>query len=134
MGAGLALTACTGSPENPGDSTGPPSSAGGQSPTGETPSAPANPPSVLDGEFLRDATCAADDSGSWSFEADLVNDQDHARTFTVALAVTVGMEVKGHDMIVQEVPANSEEHVSRNYFAQTDDKNAVCEPVVSAEG
>lgn len=86
------------------------------------------------GEFLRNIKCAADNTGSWSFAADLINDQPHSRTFTVAIAVTVGMQVKGHDLVVQAVPANGEARITRNYFAQADDKDAVCEPVVSVEG
>lgn len=135
VGTGLALTACTGSPGGAGTPTSPPSAGGVQgSPTAAPSSSASKPPAAQDTELLRDIKCAADDTGSWSFDAYLVNDQDQTRTFTVAIAVTVGMEVKGHDLVVHEVPGNSEAHITRNYFAQADDKDAVCEPVVSAEG
>lgn len=134
VGSGLALTACTGSPEGDAESTSPPPVSSKPSPsTGpESPKAPSLPAEA--GEFLRDVECAPDDTGSWSFDGRLVNDQAEAKTFTIAIAVTVSKQVLGHDLVTQEVPGKSDVRVSRNYFAQTTEKDAVCEPVVSVEG
>ena len=135
LGTGLALTACSGAPTDEGQTSNPTSAASEQSP-GDSPAAAAPTPATAPGNasLLRDAKCTADESGAWSFDAYLVNDDKQERTFTVALAVTIGKEVKGHDMVIQKVPGKGEFHVTRNYFAQSADAGAVCEPVVSVEG
>lgn len=137
LGTGLALTACTGSASGEDETANPPT-ATEQGPEGDKPTTPAATPApaptVPGTAYLRDVKCAADESGAWSFDGYLVNDQAQQRTFTIAIAVTVGMEVKGHDMVIQEVPGKGEFHVTRNFFAQAADEGAVCEPVVSVEG
>lgn len=138
LGAGLAVTACTASPEDGGDTSKPPAATpqdttAGPLPTASGEAGPAAPGEAGSGA-LRDVTCTADSSGAWSFSGLLVNEQNRARTFTIAIAVTVGPDVKGHDIVTQEVPANGQFHVARNYFAQTAEQGAVCEPVVSVEG
>lgn len=133
-GTALALTACTGSPDGVAESTSPPPASSKPSPPAG-PESPKAPSLVAEaGEFLRDVKCEPDHTGSWSFDGLLVNDQDEAKTFTIAIAVTVGMQVIGHDLVTQEVPGNGDVRVSRNYFAQTTEKDAVCETVVSVEG
>ena len=135
LGTGLALTACSGAPKGEGQPSNPTPAASEQNPgAGETESAPTPDTAPGNASLLRDAKCTADESGAWSFDAYLVNDDKQERTFTVALAVTIGKEVKGHDMVIQKVPGKGEFHVTRNYFAQSDDADAVCEPVVSVEG
>ncbi|AIY01258.1 hypothetical protein ART_1659 [Arthrobacter sp. PAMC 25486] len=136
LGTGLALTACTGVPDSGVESSNPPPATSEQPQPGDKPTAaePTLSPAPGREMLLRDVKCTADESGSWSFDGYLVNDQEQQRTFTIAIAVTVGMEVKGHDMVIQEVPGKGEFHVTRNYFAQAADEGAVCEPVVSVEG
>ena len=133
LGVALALTACTGAPDSGSETPNTPVESSAP-PTAPQPSTGVKPAPSPVHELIRDVRCAADETGSWSFEGHLVNDQDNQRTFTIAIAVTVGPEVKGHDLVVQEVPGKSEFHVTRNYFAQTQEADAVCEPVVSVEG
>jgi len=138
LGTGLFLTACTGIPDGGGDTPKTPAATHQDATAAAPPTASGEAGSTAPGEAgsgaLRDVTCTADSSGAWSFNGLLVNEQDRARTFTIAIAVTVGPDVKGHDIVTQEVPANGEFHVTRNYFAQTAEQGAVCEPVVSVEG
>lgn len=83
---------------------------------------------------MTDVNCTKDSNGSWSFHGVLNNGSDKARTFTVAIAVTVGSSTKGHAMITQEVPAKSTFDVIAKDFATAADEGAVCEPVTSVEG
>lgn len=82
---------------------------------------------------LQKHTCSADADGSWTFKGTLVNASEKARTYTVAVAVTVGAAVQGHTLITKTVPAGKSAEVSAGNFAKTTGSAGQCEPVVSAK-
>lgn len=135
----LALSGCTSAGDDPGETAGvsPPASAsegtgtsGGGAPTEGAPP-PASPSNAAANEDLVEVKCTKDSGGSWSFEGDLKNSSASLKTYTVAIAVTVGTAVKGHALLTQEVQADSIQHVSAPDFAVANDAGAVCEPVAS---
>ncbi len=82
---------------------------------------------------LRDQSCTAGANGSWTFKGTLVNSTGTAKTYTVAVAVTVGAAVQGHALMTETVQAGKSADVSAKDFAHTAGGAGVCEPVVSAE-
>lgn len=82
---------------------------------------------------LQKHTCSAGADGSWTFKGTLVNASEKARTYTVAVAVTVGAAVQGHTLITKTVPAGKSAEVSAGNFAKTTGSAGQCEPVVSAK-
>jgi hypothetical protein len=84
-------------------------------------------------DALQKHTCAAGPDGSWTFKGTLVNTSDKAKTYTVAVAVTVGAAVQGHTLITKTVQAGKSAEVSAENFAKTTGQQGTCEPVVSAE-
>jgi len=84
-------------------------------------------------DALRNQSCTAAADGSWTFKGTLVNGTGSAKTYTVAIAVTVGAALQGHALITQTVqPGMSADVLARN-FARTTGGAGTCEPVVSAE-
>ncbi|WP_440157755.1 hypothetical protein [Arthrobacter sp. SAFR-014] len=84
-------------------------------------------------DALQAHTCAAGADGQWTFKGTLVNSSDKAKTYTVAIAVTVGAAVQGHTLITETVPAGKSAEVSAENFAKTTGQGGTCEPVVSVE-
>ena len=82
---------------------------------------------------LQKHTCTATADGSWTFKGTLVNSADKAKTYTVAVAVTVGAAVQGHALITETVQPGKSADVSAENFAKTTGKEGQCEPVVSVE-
>ena len=82
---------------------------------------------------LQDHTCTAGTDGSWTFKGTLVNTSGQAKTYTVAVAVTVGAAVQGHALITETVQAGKSAEVSAENFAKTTGSAGQCEPVVSAK-
>lgn len=143
----LALSGCTSAGDGPVETAGesPPTSTSVESgtlradtPTADTPTeAPppsATPSNAAANEDLVDVKCTKDSDGSWSFEGALKNPSTSPKTYTVAIAVTVGTAVKGHALLTQEVQADSVQHVAAPDFAVANDAGAVCEPVTSVGG
>ena len=145
----LAVAGCSGGgsgPAGPGTSqTAPaPSATTGSTEGSETPlipppptTAPSLPTDVSTTlnaiKDLQEHTCTAGADGSWSFTGNLVNTSDMAKTYTVAVAVTVGAAVQGHTLITETVPAGKSAEVSAKNFAKTTGSTGQCEPVVSAK-
>lgn len=145
----LAVAGCSGGgsgPAGPGasesapvSSTTPGSTAASETPL--VPPPPTDPPSLPTDvsttlnaiKDLRDHTCTAGAGGSWSFKGNLVNTSDKAKTYTVAVAVTIGAAVQGHALITETVPAGKSAEVSAENFAKTTGSAGQCEPVVSAK-
>ena len=69
----------------------------------------------------------------WTFKGTLVNSSGKAKTYTVAIAVTVGAAVQGHTLITETVQAGKSAEVSAENFAKTTGQAGTCEPVVSVE-
>jgi hypothetical protein len=84
-------------------------------------------------DALQEHTCAASADGQWTFKGTLVNSSDKAKTYTVAIAVTVGAAVQGHTLITETVQAGKSAQVSAENFAKTTGQAGTCEPVVSVE-
>lgn len=139
--AALALSGClspgSGHGAKDSTSTGPAEVAGGSS--APAPSAKATPATGQSSDGLASGDllgikCTKDSTGSWSFEGDVKNSSTRQKTFTVAVAVTVGSAVKGHALLTQTVAAGSLEHVAAPDFAESNDPAAACEPVASVVG
>jgi len=84
-------------------------------------------------DALQEHTCTAGPDGQWTFKGTLVNSSDKAKTYTVAIAVTVGAAVQGHTLITETVQAGKSAEVSARNFAKTTGQAGTCEPVVSVE-
>ena len=84
-------------------------------------------------DALQEHTCAAGADGQWTFRGTLVNSSDKAKTYTVAIAVTVGAAVQGHTLITETIQAGKSAEVSAENFAKTTGQAGTCEPVVSVE-
>ncbi|NYD77190.1 hypothetical protein [Arthrobacter cupressi] len=82
---------------------------------------------------MRNQSCTAASDGSWTFKGTLVNDTGVAKTYTVAVAVTIGAAVQGHALITETVQPGKSADVSAKDFAHTTGQAGSCEPVVSAE-
>jgi hypothetical protein len=85
-------------------------------------------------DALQEHTCAAGADGQWTFKGTLVNSSDKAKTYTVAIAVTVGAAVQGHTLITETVQPGKSAEISAENFAKTTGQAGTCEPVVSVEG
>lgn len=104
------------------------------SPPTTAPSLPTDVSTSLNAiDALQEHTCAAGPDGQWSFKGTLVNSSDKAKTYTVAIAVTVGAAVQGHTLITETVQAGKSAEVSAKNFARTTGQTGTCEPVVSVE-
>jgi hypothetical protein len=84
-------------------------------------------------DALRNPSCSAGADGSWTFKGTLVNATGSAKTYTVAVAVTIGAAVQGHALITETVQAGKSAEVLAKDFARTTGRAGTCEPVVSAE-
>ncbi|KRE47658.1 hypothetical protein ASG92_10570 [Arthrobacter sp. Soil736] len=84
-------------------------------------------------DALQKHTCTAGPDGSWTFKGTLVNKSDRAKTYSVAVAVTVGAAVQGHALITETVQPGKSADVSAENFAKTTGQQGTCEPVVSVE-
>lgn len=82
---------------------------------------------------LQESSCAQDGAGAWSFQGALANATDTTKTYTVAVAVTVGASVQGHALITKTVAAGKTTGISATDFAKTTGQAGTCEPVVSLE-
>lgn len=60
-----------------------------------------------------------------------MNPAPNTRTYTVAIAVTVGKNVLGHDMVTQSVPAGGKVTITTENFASSTNPAAVCAPITS---
>jgi hypothetical protein len=139
----LAVAGCSGGgsgPAGPSPSVSPPSTTTAaqtpsvSSPPTTTPSLPTDVSTSLNAiDDLQEHTCVAGPDGSWTFKGTLVNSSDKAKTYTVALAVTVGASVQGHALITETVQAGKSAEVSAENFAKTTGQQGTCEPVVSVE-
>jgi hypothetical protein len=144
----LAVAGCSGGgsgPAEPSASQSAPSPTATTSTAGsQTPaeSAPATTPPSLPTDVstslnaidaLQKHTCTADANGSWTFKGTLVNKSDRAKTYSVAVAVTVGAAVQGHALITETVQPGKSADVSAENFAKTAGQEGTCEPVVSVE-
>lgn len=139
----LAVAGCSGGgsgPAGPSPSVSPPSTTtAAQTPSVSSPptTAPSLPTDVSTSlnaiDDLQKHTCVAGPDGSWTFKGTLVNSSDKAKTYTVALAVTVGAAVQGHALITETVQAGKSAEVSAENFAKTTGQQGTCEPVVSVE-
>lgn len=107
-------------------------SSGGQAPGASEPTDVSSSLNAI-GD-LRKHTCTAAADGSWTFTGTLVNSSTESRTYTVAVAVTVGAAVQGHTIITETVPAGKSADVKAEKFAKSMGPNGTCEPVVSVEG
>jgi hypothetical protein len=104
------------------------------SPPTTAPSLPTDVSTTLNAiKDLQKHTCTATADGSWTFKGTLVNSADKAKTYTVAVAVTVGAAVQGHALITETVQPGKSADVSATNFAKTTGKEGQCEPVVSVE-
>lgn len=139
----LAVAGCSGGATNP-TGTGPSVSPSSTTAAPQTPSvtsppttAPSLPTDVSTSlnaiDDLQEHTCVAGTDGSWTFKGTLVNSSDKAKTYTVALAVTVGAAVQGHALITETVQPGKSADVSAVNFAKTAGQQGTCEPVVSVE-
>ena len=140
----LALAGCSGGTGPAGQSTSPPPSSsasaslGTAPPTERTPAPPPSSPGDVSTSFnaigaLRNQSCTAASDGSWTFKGTLVNDTGVPKTYTVAVAVTIGAAVQGHALITETVQPGKSADVSAKDFAHTTGRAGSCEPVVSAE-
>ena len=139
----LAASGCSGGgtgPSGPSPSASPASTtAASQPPSESSPptTAPVLPTDVSTSlnalDALQEHTCAAGADGQWTFKGTLVNSSDKAKTYTVAIAVTVGAAVQGHTLITETVQAGKSAEVSAENFAKTTGQAGTCEPVVSVE-
>jgi len=148
----LALAGCSGggagpasqsaSPAPSSTESGSPGTSTGPSAAASTDKAPAPPPSSEPGDVstsfnaidaLRNQSCTAGADGSWTFMGTLVNSTKSAKTYTVAVAVTIGAAVQGHALITETVQAGKSADVLARDFARTTGRAGTCEPVVSAE-
>lgn len=138
----LAVAGCSGggtAPSGPGPSVSPSTTTAAQTPSVTSPpsTAPSLPTDVSTSlnaiDDLQKHTCAAGPDGSWTFKGTLVNSSDKAKTYTVALAVTVGAAVQGHALITETVQPGKSADVSAVNFAKTAGQQGTCEPVVSVE-
>ena len=139
----LAASGCSGGgtgPSGPSPSASPASTtAASQPPSESSPptTAPVLPTDVSTSlnaiDALQEHTCAAGADGQWTFRGTLVNSSDKAKTYTVAIAVTVGAAVQGHTLITETVQAGKSAEVSAENFAKTTGQAGTCEPVVSVE-
>ncbi|WP_115787574.1 hypothetical protein [Arthrobacter silvisoli] len=84
-------------------------------------------------DALRNHSCTAASDGSWTFKGTLVNTTGSAKTYTVAIAVTIGAAIQGHALITETVQPGKSADVSAKDFAHTTGRAGICEPVVSAE-
>ena len=139
----LAASGCSGGgtgPSGPSPSASPASTtAASQPPSESSPptTAPVLPTDVSTSlnaiDALQEHTCAAGADGQWTFKGTLVNSSDKAKTYTVAIAVTVGAAVQGHTLITETIQAGKSAEVSAENFAKTTGQAGTCEPVVSVE-
>ncbi|MFE5838459.1 hypothetical protein [Arthrobacter sp. NPDC056493] len=139
----LAASGCSGggtAPPGPGASPSATSTTAVSQPPSDSPpptTAPSLPTDVSTSlnaiDALQEHTCAAGPDGQWTFKGTLVNSSDKAKTYTVAIAVTVGAAVQGHTLITQTVQAGKSAEVSAKNFAKTTGQAGTCEPVVSVE-
>jgi hypothetical protein len=147
----LAVAGCSGGgsgPAGPSASQSAPASSsatttnptsGSQSPSASAPptTAPSLPTDVSTSlnaiDALQKHTCAAAPDGSWTFKGTLLNTSDKAKTYTVAVAVTVGAAVQGHTLITETLQPGKSAEVSAENFAKTTGQEGTCEPVVSVE-
>lgn len=146
----LAVAGCSGGGSGPAgpsaSQSAPASSSATTNPTSgsqstSVPAPPTTPPSLPTDvstslnaiDALQKHTCAAGPDGSWTFKGTLVNTSDKAKTFTVAVAVTVGAAVQGHTLITETVQPGKSAELSAENFAKTAGQQGTCEPVVSVE-
>ena len=142
----LAVAGCSGGgsgPAGPGTSQTAPASPGSAGasetplippPATTAPSLPTDVSTSLNAiDALQKHTCTAGPDGSWTFKGTLVNKTDSPKTYTVALAVTVGAVVQGHALITETVQPGKSADVSAENFAKTTGQQGTCEPVVSVE-
>ncbi|WP_395398897.1 hypothetical protein ACHMXB_13145 [Arthrobacter sp. UC242_113] len=139
----LAASGCSGGgsgPSGPSPSASPATTtAVSQTPSESSPptTAPVLPTDVSTSlnaiDALQEHTCEAGADGQWTFKGTLVNSTDKAKTYTVAIAVTVGAAVQGHTLITETVQAGKSAEVSAENFAKTTGQAGTCEPVVSVE-
>jgi hypothetical protein len=139
----LAASGCSGGgtgPSGPSPSASPASTTPASQPPSESSpptTAPVLPTDVSTSlnaiEALQEHTCAAGADGQWTFKGTLVNSSDKAKTYTVAIAVTVGAAVQGHTLITETVQAGKSAEVTAENFAKTTGQAGTCEPVVSVE-
>ncbi|XAS66750.1 hypothetical protein V3C33_14880 [Micrococcaceae bacterium Sec5.7] len=137
----LALAGCSGGGSGaaePGQSA-PTSSKSSAAPSSEAPAPGTSEPTDVSSSLnaigdLQKHTCTAAADGSWTFKGTLVNGSTESRTYTVAVAVTVGAAVQGHTIITETVPAGKSADVTAEKFAKSTGQNGTCEPVVSVEG
>jgi hypothetical protein len=139
----LAASGCSGGgsgPSGPSPSASPASTTAVSQPPSESsppttaPSLPTDVSTSLNAiDALQEHTCAAGADGQWTFKGTLVNSSDKAKTYTVAIAVTVGAAVQGHTLITETVQAGKSADVSAENFAKTTGQAGTCEPVVSVE-
>ena len=139
----LAASGCSGGgtgPTEPSPSASPASTTPASQPPSESSpptTAPVLPTDVSTSvnalDALQEHTCAAGADGQWTFKGTLVNSSDKAKTYTVAIAVTVGAAVQGHTLITETIQAGKSAEVSAENFAKTTGQAGTCEPVVSVE-
>lgn len=84
-------------------------------------------------DALQKHTCSAGPDGVWTFTGTLVNTTDKAKTYAVAVAVSVGAAVQGHTLITKTIQPGKSAEVSTANFAETAEHAGTCEPVVSVE-
>jgi hypothetical protein len=84
-------------------------------------------------EALVSHSCTADAAGVWSFRGTLRNSTEKTKTYTAAVAVTLGAAMLGHTVVTRKLGPGQQAGISAPKLAKSKDKNAVCEPVISME-